>query len=177
MLVGRGHDLVARLEAEAADDDRAALGGGARERHLRRIGVDEARERLTGLVPQRDRLLEVRHAASAVLGVVLDRLHERVHDGARERRERARIEVRDPLQDGRGAGGPPRTSRRLRLDASLDDGVVGEHDAILHAPLARPRDDGLDARATHQDLIDPVARAGVRLEHRMRTLKSPPRSR
>ena len=105
VLVGRRHDLVARLEVEAADDDRAALGGGARERHLRRIGVDEARERLTGLVPQRDRLLEVRQAASAVLGVVLDRLHERVRDGARERPERARVEVGDPLEHGEERAG------------------------------------------------------------------------
>ena len=118
--------------------------GGARERHLRRIGVDEARERLTSVVPQRNRLLEVRQAASAVLRVALDRLHERVRDGARERPERARVEVRDPLEHGKERAGFLERHDDLRLDACLDDGMVGEHDAILHALVARPRDNGLE---------------------------------
>ena len=98
MLVGRRHDLVPRLESEAADHDRAALGRRARERDLDRLHADEACERDTELVTQRERLLEVLAARPALGEVVRNPGRERIRDGDGQRPERARVEVRDPLE-------------------------------------------------------------------------------
>ena len=141
VLVGRRHDLVLGPEAQAAEHDRAALGRRVGQSDLGGVGVHERRERGPRLVPEREGLLEVRDPAPAPAEIVGDSAGERLRDRTRERTERPRVQVRDGLEDGKQPAVPPRASRRPDLDACLDDGVVGEHDAILHAALPGPRDD------------------------------------
>ena len=98
VLLGGGHDLVLRLQVEAGEDDVASVRGRAGERDLLRLGADEAGERCPGLLAQVEHPLEVLLAEAAVgeIGVEL-LLHGRGRR-ARERAERAGVQVREPLE-------------------------------------------------------------------------------
>ena len=99
----RRHHLVARPDAQAAQDDVAAFRRRGRERDLFRLRAQEACK----LAPQRlallQRALEVRTARAALLQLeALDGLH-RLDRRPRQRAERARVQVRIALQHRQAA--------------------------------------------------------------------------
>ena len=101
MLVRRRHDLVAGLEPEPTEHDRAALARRGRQRHLIGRRTDQAGELLPDLGPEPDRLLEVRHARPPLGQIAGDAACHGVGDRPRQRPERSRVEVRDPLEHGK----------------------------------------------------------------------------
>ena len=100
MLVRRRHDLVARLEIEPRENDVAAVRRRHRERDLIRLGGDECCDLRAQLPTQREHPLEVRTVDPPALEVVGQRCGDRLHHPARERPERAGVEVRHALEDG-----------------------------------------------------------------------------
>ena len=117
--VGR-HDLVAGPDAEAAQDDVAPLRRRARERDL--LGLrSRPRELAAQALALLQHLLEVGPARPPLLQLpALDRLH-RLHGRARERAERAGVQVGVPLEHRqarrtatRSMRSPPRPGRGRR---------------------------------------------------------------
>ena len=100
MLVGRGHDLVARMQAEAGEDDVAPGRGTRCEPDLLRVGGDERREARARRLPQVHHAREVRQAAAAGCDVALELGAHGVVGRAGDRPEGACVQVGDPIQDG-----------------------------------------------------------------------------
>ena len=97
LRVGR-HDLVAGPDPQAAHDDVAALGRRPRQRDLLRRRADQPRQLAAERLALLHDTLEVRAAGPALLQLLaLDGLH-RLDGRARERPERARVQVGVALQ-------------------------------------------------------------------------------
>ena len=103
-----GHDLVTRTDSQAAQDDVAPLGRRAGERDLLGLRRQQARELGAERLALGEHALEVRPARPTLLQLsALDRLH-RLDGRARQRAERARVQVGVALQHGK----PARTATR-----------------------------------------------------------------
>ncbi len=98
VLVGGRHDLVLRTEAEPAQDDPAAVGRRRRQRDRLGPRPDERAERGAEVLPERERLLEVRLTRPPPDEVPLDTRLQRLRNRSRERPEGAGVEVGDRLQ-------------------------------------------------------------------------------
>src|SRR4051812_16802094 len=98
MLRVRRHDLVLRSEAEAGEDDVAAVGGRARQRDAVGPRSDQRRELLADPRPEREHALEVLPSAASALVVPARALVHGPNGCARERPERAGVEIREALE-------------------------------------------------------------------------------
>ena len=102
MLDVARHDLVVRPEVEPGEDDVAAVGRRSRQRDLRRLHREQRGELRAHHVAQLERAREVRLAAATLRGV--DELlgDDRLDGRPRERPVRARVQVREPVEDREG---------------------------------------------------------------------------
>ena len=101
MLGIRGDHDVARLQAQAGDHRVAALGRGRGQRDPGRVGADQRRDRLAQAHAHVEHLLEERVAGASLGEGAQAPQHLRLGRLRRQRAERARVQIRRVLEDGK----------------------------------------------------------------------------
>ena len=93
-------DLVSRPDAEAGDDDVAAVGGRGREREGIRGRAEKAREHCAKVVPERKELVEEGAARPALLDEPPRPVGDDLAGAPRQRAQRPGVQVGHALADG-----------------------------------------------------------------------------
>jgi hypothetical protein len=93
------HDLVTRSEVEPGHHDVAAVSGRSRQRDPVRARPDQLGDLCPHAAAKRKHVVEPGPAPATVLLVEAGPLRHRLERSARERAERARIEIGEALED------------------------------------------------------------------------------
>ncbi len=153
LVVGRD-DLVVWLEPEAGDGDVAAVGRRPRERDVLGRRADEARDRRPDAGPRRAGPLPVVRAGAAVLELARALGDHHLDRPARERTERAGVQVGEAFEDGQlGAN-------LVEVHGTIISASTGAWSESRRPGPARRRSSGQasgpreEAETADQDLVD-----------------------